>query len=174
MAEAPSVTTFVMEDRLPWPEQNIAAGLGGPFDSGLLYDHGQARQCSIRSISALGATLCGEVLNAPGEEVALELATGQRPAGTIEWARGGEAGIRFKQPIDMFDIGLLEQVFLHLAFTGRIENLFFDLGVNRQLKADLLGNLLLSAFAAGLFEAGEQVLDRSMVLLEQRNCVQRL
>jgi len=45
--------------------------------------------------------LCGEVLNAPGEEVALELATGQRPAGTIEWARGGEAGIRFKQPIDM-------------------------------------------------------------------------
>jgi hypothetical protein len=101
MAEAPSVTTFVMEDRLPWPEQNIAAGLGGPFDSGLLYDHGQARQCSIRSISALGATLCGEVLNAPGEEVALELATGQRPAGTIEWARGGEAGIRFKQPIDM-------------------------------------------------------------------------
>jgi len=101
MAEAPSVTTFVMEDRLPWPEQNIAAGLGGPFDSGLLYDHGQARQCSIRSISALGATLCGEVLNAPGEEAALELATGQRPAGTIEWARGGEAGIRFKQPIDM-------------------------------------------------------------------------
>ena len=101
MAEAPSVTTFVMEDRLPWPEQNIAAGLGGPFDRGLIYDHGQARQCSIRSISALGATLCGEVMNGPGEEVALELATGQRPAGTIEWARGGEAGIRFKQPIDM-------------------------------------------------------------------------
>ena len=101
MAEAPSVTTFVMEDRLPWPEQNIAAGLGGPFDRGLIYDDGQARQCSIRSISALGATLCGEVMNGPGEEVALELATGQRPAGTIEWARGGEAGIRFKQPIDM-------------------------------------------------------------------------
>jgi hypothetical protein len=76
MAEAPSVTTFVMEDRLPWPEQNIATGLGGPFDRGLIYDHGQARQCSIRSISALGATLCGEVMNAPGEEVALELATG--------------------------------------------------------------------------------------------------
>jgi hypothetical protein len=101
MAEAPSVTTFVMENRLPWPEQNIAASLGGPFDRGLIYEQGQARQCSIRSISALGATLCAEVMNAPGEEVALELATGQRPAGTIEWARGGEAGIRFKQPIDM-------------------------------------------------------------------------
>ena len=38
---------------------------------------------------------------APGEEVAIELATGQRPAGTIDWVAGGEAGIRFKQPIDM-------------------------------------------------------------------------
>ena len=38
---------------------------------------------------------------APGEEVAVELATGQRPAGTIDWVAGGEAGIRFKQPIDM-------------------------------------------------------------------------
>ena len=101
MAEAPSVTTFVMENRLPWPEDSFSAGTGGPFDRGLIYNRGEARQCSIRSISALGATLCGEVTNAPGEEVALELATGQRPAGTIEWARSGEAGIRFKQPIDM-------------------------------------------------------------------------
>lgn len=101
MAEAPSVTTFVMENRLPWPDTDIAAGLGGPFDHGLIYDRGQARPCSIRSISALGATLCGELKNAEGEEVALELVTGQRPAGTIEWAKGGEAGIRFKQPIDI-------------------------------------------------------------------------
>jgi len=101
MAEAPSVTTFVMENRLPWPEDSFSAGIGGPFDRGLIYNRGEPRQCSIRSISALGATLCGEVANTPGEEVALELATGQRPAGTIEWARSGEAGIRFKQPIDM-------------------------------------------------------------------------
>lgn len=101
MAETPSVTTFIMESRLPWPDTDIAADLGGPFDLGVIYDHGHARQCSIRSISALGATLCGELKNALGEEVALELATGQRPAGTVEWAERGEAGIRFKQPIDM-------------------------------------------------------------------------
>ena len=37
----------------------------------------------------------------PGEDIAVELATGQRPAATIEWVAGGEAGIRFRQPIDM-------------------------------------------------------------------------
>lgn len=101
MAEAPSVTSFVMEHRLPWPEENSAAEPAGPFDSGLIYDTGPPRHCTIRSISALGATLGGEVRKAPGDEVALELATGQRPAGMIEWVRGGKAGIRFKQPIDM-------------------------------------------------------------------------
>jgi hypothetical protein len=101
MTEAESVTTFIMENRLPWPEQDAAAGLGGPFDGGLIYDQGQSRQCSIRSISALGATLSGDVQRVVGQEIALELATGQRPAGTVEWFQAGETGIRFKQPIDM-------------------------------------------------------------------------
>lgn len=101
MAEERSVTTFVMENRLPWPEDRLAAGLNGPFDPGMIYDAGALRECSIRNISALGATLCGDVHKEPGEEIAVELVTGQRPAGTIEWVRGGEAGIRFKQPVDM-------------------------------------------------------------------------
>jgi hypothetical protein len=101
MAEAKSVTTFVMENRLPWPEDRLAPGLGGPLDTGTIYDGGQPRQCSIRTISALGATLCGDVGKAAGDELAIELATGQRPSGTIEWASRGEAGVRFKQPIDM-------------------------------------------------------------------------
>lgn len=101
MTEVPSVTTFVMENRLPWPEDGTDAGLSGPFDPAVIYDTGQARECSIRNISALGATLRGRVTSAPGVDIAVELATGQRPAGTIEWVRGGEAGIRFKQPVDM-------------------------------------------------------------------------
>jgi hypothetical protein len=101
MTEAESVTTFVMENRLPWPERSDSAALNGPFDVGLLYDDAQPRQCGIRNISPLGATLCGQMKRGAGEEIALELATGQRPAATIEWVRGGEAGIRFKQPIDM-------------------------------------------------------------------------
>lgn len=101
MADAPSVTTFIMEQRLPWPAGSSDAGVSGPFDTGLVYDESATRECSIRNISPLGATLCGDLKKAPGEEVALELATGQRPAATIEWASAGEVGIRFKQPIDM-------------------------------------------------------------------------
>jgi hypothetical protein len=37
----------------------------------------------------------------PGDEVAIELASGHRPAGTVDWVGGGEAGIVFKRPIDM-------------------------------------------------------------------------
>ena len=101
MAEARSVTTFVMENRLPWPDDGGSSDVDGPFDPGVIHDGAQQRSCSIRKISALGATLRGEVRKAPGEEVAIELANGQRPAGTIEWVSGGEAGIVFRQPVDM-------------------------------------------------------------------------
>lgn len=101
MTDAPSVTTFVMGERLPWADDVPAAKVDGPFDSGVIYDGSLKRQCSIRKISALGATLRGEIKKAPGDEIAVELATGQRPAGTIDWVDAGEIGIRFKQPIDM-------------------------------------------------------------------------
>jgi len=101
MAEVQSVTTFVMEAQLPWPDDAPAADTLGLLDPVILHVAGQRRPCAIRKISALGTTIRGATANAPGEEVAVELATGQRPAGTIDWIAGGEAGIRFKQPIDM-------------------------------------------------------------------------
>jgi len=101
MTEAASVTTFVMENRLPWPEDGAARDLAGPFDAGVIHDGAMRWQCSVRRISSLGATLRGEVTIAPGEEVAVELANGQRPTGTIDWVKDGEAGIVFRQPVDM-------------------------------------------------------------------------
>lgn len=101
MTDSPSVTTFVMEERLPWPDDVPSVAGDGPFDAGIIHDAGQRRNCSIRKVSTLGATLCGDVGGAPGDEIAVELATGQRPAATIDWISGGEAGIRFKQPVDM-------------------------------------------------------------------------
>jgi len=101
MTERPSVTTFVMENRLPWPDDGSAAEFDGPFDAGVIYDAGQRRECFIRRISALGATLRGEMEKAPGDDVAVELVNGQRPAGTIDWVSGGEAGVIFKQPVDV-------------------------------------------------------------------------
>jgi len=101
MAEALSVTTFVMSAQLPWPDDAAAADALGALDPVALIAAGQRRSCVIRRISALGTTVRGAMTQAPGETVAVELATGQRAAGTIEWVAGGEAGIRFNQPIDM-------------------------------------------------------------------------
>ncbi|MEL1693647.1 hypothetical protein V2W55_20225, partial [Acinetobacter baumannii] len=53
------------------------------------------------------------------------------------------------------------------AFAGGIEDFFLDLGVDRQFETDLLRDLLLESVPARLFEVGEQILDGSMVLLEQ-------
>jgi hypothetical protein len=102
MARSLSLTSFVMEHRLPWAEGSSAAPAGaGRFDQALIIDAGQRRECTIRSVSALGATLNGEIVTRQGEELALELITGQRPVATVEWVGGGEAGARFKQPIDV-------------------------------------------------------------------------
>ena len=102
MAQSLSLTSFVMEARLPWAEGSSAAPAGaGRFDEGFVIDSGQRRLCTIRSISPLGATLTGELAVRQGEELALELVSGQRPAATVEWVGAGEAGVRFRQPIDV-------------------------------------------------------------------------
>ena len=102
MSQSVSLTSFVMEHRLPWAEGSSAAPAGaGRFDQAVIIDGGQRSACSIRSVSSLGATLTGEIAPQQGEQLAIELVTGQRPAATVEWARDGEAGVRFKQPIDV-------------------------------------------------------------------------
>jgi hypothetical protein len=73
----------------------------GPVESGVIHNSGFRQDCSIRKISTLGATVRSKVQNAPGEELTVELPSGQRTAATVEWARGGETGIRFAKPIDV-------------------------------------------------------------------------
>jgi hypothetical protein len=101
MTEAASVTTFVMGARLPWPDDAPCFDEKGPFEAGVIHEPGKRQDCSIRRISALGATLRGKLGKAAGEEIAVELATGHRHAATIDWIEGGEAGIRFIQPVDV-------------------------------------------------------------------------
>jgi len=101
VAGTSSATTFIVGDRLPWPDDMPPQRIGGSFDPGAIYDGCERRDCSIRKISAHGATLRGPVTKAAGGEVAVELGNGQRPAGTIAWVSGGEAGVYFKQPVDL-------------------------------------------------------------------------
>ncbi len=101
MTECASVTTFVVGDRLPWPDDTSASGEIGPLDAGVVYDSGIRRECSIRKISARGVTLRGDFKKAPGDQIAVELGTGHRASGTIAWAERGEFGVSFDEPVDM-------------------------------------------------------------------------
>ena len=92
MVDTQSVTTFVMAAELPWPDDVPPADALGALDPIAMFEAGQRRVCGIRKISSLGTTIRGAVTRAPGEEVAVELATGQRAVGTIDWIAAGEVG----------------------------------------------------------------------------------
>ena len=100
MTEAPSVTTFVVGDRLPWPDDGFRTLESGPLDAGIVSDSGARVECAIWKISSRGVTVRSAINMAPGDAVAVELAIGQRP-GTIAWAERDECGICFDEPIDM-------------------------------------------------------------------------
>lgn len=101
MADDFSVTTIVMGDCLPWPDDVVCASERGPFDQSAIFHSGTRRDCAIRKISALGATLESDLLPALGEPVAVELATGQRAGGRIAWTGRGELGVRFDDHVDI-------------------------------------------------------------------------
>jgi hypothetical protein len=101
MTDATSVTTFVVGALLPWPDDAPATGEGGLFDAGAIHNSGFRQDCSIRKISPLGATVRSVVQNAPGEEVLVELPTGQRALATVEWVKENDSGIRFAKPVDV-------------------------------------------------------------------------
>jgi hypothetical protein len=101
MADAPSITTVVVGDRLPWPEDAWAGDEKGPFDSGAITIAGSRQHCSIRKISALGVTVSSAVAPALGDRASIELATGQRAAGKVAWSGRNQVGVRFDGSIDV-------------------------------------------------------------------------
>lgn len=101
MADAASVTTVVVGDFLPWPEDSSVARDKGPFDAAAIYHSGARLDCHIRKISALGVTVATDLVPALGDRVAVELATGQRAPGKVAWSDHKELGIRFDDSIDV-------------------------------------------------------------------------
>lgn len=101
MPQSPSLTTFIVGERLPWPDGSAAGEAALPCDPAIVYQAGFAKKCALRRISALGAIVRGELSNAPEQVVALELETGQRPAGTIAWQDRDETGICFNEPVNL-------------------------------------------------------------------------
>src|SRR5690349_23977896 len=101
MADAASVTTIVVGDCLPWPDEGPSMHERGPLDESAMFHGGARCKCTIRKISSLGVTVESDLLPALGERVAVELATGQRAGGRIAWADRGELGVRFDDQIDI-------------------------------------------------------------------------
>ncbi len=95
------MTTFVMGADLPWADESAVFDATGPFDSAVILHGGVRQDCKIRKISALGATVRARIGSTPGEDLTIELGTGQRQQATVEWLREGENGLRFRQPIDV-------------------------------------------------------------------------
>jgi hypothetical protein len=70
----------------------------------------------------------------------------------------------------MLDEGLVDHLLVFDRFlAGRIEDLFLDRGMHRQLGADLFRELRLLVGAVGVFELGEQAFDLAMVGFQQGN-----
>lgn len=178
MSGTASITTFIVGDRLPWPDDDAGRPLRGQLEPGAIYDASTRQECFIRKISALGATVQAPIRKAPGEAVSVELGNGQRPAGKIAWVRGGEAGVAFNQPVDLLALinrSLIAQpaerrrmprvelrCAMHIRWGGH-----FDLAVLRNISASGMqiegDNLpdrgtMVSAFLEGLVvPAGEVV-----------------
>lgn len=100
MTEASSVTTLVVGDHLPWPDEWTPGADKGPFDSAIISIGRNRYPCSVRKISALGLTAITELAPAMGEPVSVELVTGQRP-GKVAWSKANELGVRFDDSIDV-------------------------------------------------------------------------
>jgi hypothetical protein len=101
MGEIASATTFVVGDRLPWPDDGLASEFKGAFETGAIHHGGSRRECSIRKISALGVMVGVDIAPALGDPVAVELGTGRRSSGKIAWTGRSELGIRFDDAIDV-------------------------------------------------------------------------
>jgi hypothetical protein len=100
MVQPGSITTFVVDTPLPWPD-DCAAQREGAYERGAVIDGAGRHPCAIRKIAPGGATVEAAVGAAPGSEVALELGHGQRRQGRVEWARSGQLGIAFAEPLDI-------------------------------------------------------------------------
>lgn len=90
-----------MGDQLPWPEDVTALIDKGPLDKAAIYHSGERRDCEIRKISALGATISCDLEPALGDKVAVELVNGQRASGKVAWARRNTLGVRFDDNVDV-------------------------------------------------------------------------
>jgi len=83
--------------------------------------------CFLRKITPLGAVLCMESRPSPGERLELELLTGDRLRGCVDWVVGSDVGLCFDEPADMF--ALITRNLVHQTGDARrMPRIEFDCG----------------------------------------------
>ncbi len=110
-------TIYSLADEPPRP-----AGLSERHERGKLQPgavgRGSLREiCFLRKITPLGAVLCMEGPVEAGERLDLELLTGDRLSGSVDWVRGTDVGLRFDEEADMF--ALITRNLVHQPGDGR-------------------------------------------------------
>lgn len=96
-------TIYSLSGDVPPVDDAVEADTAGLWPGALT--SGSIRQvCSIRKLSAGGAIVHVDGPVTLGEQLDLELMTGQQLVGTIAWWRGHEVGLRFDEPIDVFAV----------------------------------------------------------------------
>lgn len=68
---------------------------------GTIVVDGQRELCLVRNISALGMMLHVYSALVDGQDVVVEMKTGQRLDGRVKWINGSNAGIVFDEPVDV-------------------------------------------------------------------------
>src|SRR5687767_8171739 len=105
LENAPNGTVFSFDHEAPAlpaaPEQGVAPDA---LDTGVAIRGSVRNACFIRRLTSAGAVLHADFELRNGERLSLELENGQRLDGTIAWTSGGEAGLNFDRPVDVFAI----------------------------------------------------------------------
>lgn len=117
MMRASTATNFIIWPRLPWAAGGVRPEKVGQFERAAVHLSGFRTACEIESISPLAATLRGQISAKPGANLAVELTTGQRPAGTVAWINGHSFGVEFSQTIDV--LGLIYRNLLNQPLERR-------------------------------------------------------
>ena len=104
LENAASGTVFCFDHEAPVlpaaPEQAVDQDL----DAGVAIRGSVRNACFIRRLTSAGAVLHADFALEADERLSLELENGQRLDGTIAWHAGGEAGLSFDRPVDVFAI----------------------------------------------------------------------
>jgi hypothetical protein len=104
LESAANGTVFSFDNEPPAVPAADVAGSPDALDPGTAIRGALRNACAVRRLTSAGAVIHADFELAPGEKLQLELENGQRLEGSVAWQNGGETGLTFDRPVDVFAI----------------------------------------------------------------------